>query len=173
MGVPRRNFVTWMIFELLDADVPMAPLESTYQWLRRSNKIDRKKYRDSIRGMRERGTLRIIKKKDKEYIVLTKAGVLQVLLHKAKVVIQKNWDRKWRVIIFDIPEEFHLLRDSFRRLLRQNNFIKLQNSVFISPYSLSREALQYLKQTGLMEFIRIMKVEEMDSDIDLRKKFNV
>ena len=36
-------------------------------------------------------------------------------------------------------------RHLFRKLLRKNGFYKLQASVFISPYSLNREALEYLR----------------------------
>jgi len=49
----------------------------------------------------------------------------------------------------------------------------LQASVFISPHPLNREALIYLRQSGLMEFIRILRVDEMDNDKRLRKKFGL
>ena len=95
------------------------------------------------------------------------------MLLKARVTKSEKWDGKWRVLVFDIPEAFHLERDRFRLLLKQNNFVKLQASVFISPYSLSREAIIYLKEANLMPFVRIMKVEEMDDDKDLKKRFKL
>ncbi len=45
--------------------------------------------------------------------------------------------------------------------------------MFINPYSLNREAVSYLKESGLMDYIRILKVEEMDNDLDLQKKFKL
>jgi hypothetical protein len=49
----------------------------------------------------------------------------------------------------------------------------LQDSVYANPYPLNREAVKYLEETGLSEYIRIIKVEEMDNDRDLKKKFGL
>jgi phenylacetic acid degradation operon negative regulatory protein len=85
----------------------------------------------------------------------------------------EKWDKNWRLIIFDIPETSREKRDELRWLLKKNHFIKLQSSVFISPYSLNREAIAYLKQTGLINYIRILKVSEIDDDKYLIKKFGL
>ena len=85
----------------------------------------------------------------------------------------KRWDGKWRLVIFDIPESSREKRDHLRYLLKQNKFCKLQASVFISPYPLNREALEYLQFSKLFDYIRILRVDEMDNDSDLRKKFKL
>src|SRR3989344_4076427 len=46
----------------------------------------------------------------------------------------KKWDGKWRIIIFDIPQELHRERNILRRRLRSMGFYMLQKSVFIFPY---------------------------------------
>ena len=96
-----------------------------------------------------------------------------MLLIKAKMEKPKVWDGYWRMIIFDIPEDNHKDRDKLRGLLKRNDFVMLQASVFISPYPLNREAIAYLKQTGLKAYIRIIKVSELDDDVDMKKKFNL
>ncbi|MEK7161155.1 MAG: CRISPR-associated endonuclease Cas2, partial [Patescibacteria group bacterium] len=83
------------------------------------------------------------------------------------------WDGQWRMVIFDIPEDFREKRDLLRSLLKRNQFIKLQASVFISPYALNREAIEYLNISGLKRYIRIIKIDEIDSDEDLKKRFNL
>jgi hypothetical protein len=60
-----------------------------------------------------------------------------------------------------------------RALLLKNNYYKLQDSVYINPYPLNREAIKYLKDTGLIEFIRIIRVDELDEDHDLKKRFGL
>ena len=147
---------------------------SPYRW--RSWAIhgkDYKSYRSSVYNSRRRGLLEIENKSGKKFIKLTKKGQLEVLLAKAKMPREKNWDGKWRLIIFDIPENAKHHRDQLRDLLKKNDFRKLQASVYVNPYALNREAVQYLQETGLNEFIRILKVEEMDNDKDLKKKFNL
>ena len=174
MGVPRRNVFTSWILELVNPDFPVMPFETVYEFLVRTHQINRKQYHQTIRSLRNRNIISLVKKQNKVFIKFTKKGCLEVLLQKAKLPQEnKNWDRKWRVLIFDIPEAFHAERDKFRKLLKANGFMKLQGSVFVSPYPLSREAIRYLGQVGLNTFIRIMKVEEMDNDTDLKKKFNL
>ncbi|MBI5530151.1 MAG: hypothetical protein HY918_01480 [Candidatus Doudnabacteria bacterium] len=164
-----------LVLECLDLDTPFLPLESLYDFAKRKNLrgFTRDKYTNALWKMNRSGYLKIIKKNDQKFLKITNKGQLEKLLQKAGLDVAKNWDGKWRVIIFDIPESFHHLRDHFRWMLKKNNFKKLQASVFISPYPLNRDAIQYLTETKLINFIRIIKVEEMDNDKDLRKMFNL
>lgn len=75
--------------------------------------------------------------------------------------------------MFDIPEGCKEKRNVLRILLKQNGYIKLQASVYINPYPLNREAVRYLNNSGLRSYIRIIKVEEMDFEKDLIKKFGL
>ena len=43
--------------------------------------------------------------------------------------------------------------------MRQNNFVKLQASVYINPFPLNAQAVEYLKNSGLMEYIRNLRVD--------------
>lgn len=47
---------------------------------------------------------------------------------------KKKWDKRWRVIIFDIKEERRAVRDKIRGQLEKIGFYKLQNSVWVYPY---------------------------------------
>lgn len=119
------------------------------------------------------GYIKYENKNTKRFIKITKKGELEALFAKAILPIAQKWDGKWRLVIFDIPEETREKRDQLRFLLKKNNFKMLQASVFISPYALNREALIYLKQTGLIDYIRILKVEDMDNDKVLKKLFGL
>lgn len=147
---------------------------SPYEWRRRIlHGGSYASYKSSVYNLRKRGVIKIISKDGKKFLQLTKKGELEVLLAKAKLPVKGKWDGKWRIIIFDIPEGAKHLRNKFRSLLKKNNFRKLQASVYVSPHPLNREAIKYLEQTGLMSYIRIIKVEEMDNDSQIRKKFGL
>jgi DNA-binding transcriptional regulator PaaX len=45
-----------------------------------------------------------------------------------------KWDKKWRIIMFDIPEKHKTTRDYISSHLRRIGFWQLQRSVFIYPY---------------------------------------
>jgi phenylacetic acid degradation operon negative regulatory protein len=130
-------------------------------------------YRNTVYNLAKRGAIEIIKKNSQRFLKLTAKGELEALLVKAKMPVQEKWDGKWRMIIFDIPEETKVKRDQLRELLKKNNFYKLQASVYIYPYSLNRGAISYLQKTGLIDYIRMARVDEMDNDKDLQKKFKL
>lgn len=153
--------------------MPM-PFETPYSWIRRYSGVPRKKYRDTVYQMEKRGIVESSKKSAGKFLQLTRRGELELLLFKG-IKIKKNekWDGKWRVIMFDIPERARKLRDRFRWLLKRNGYQKIQQSVFINPRPLNKEAVEYLKKSGLMKYIRILRVDCMDDDRQLRKDFKL
>lgn len=50
------------------------------------------------------------------------------------VVSKSHWDQKWRIIMFDIPEEHKTMRDYISRHLKRIGFKQLQRSAFVFPY---------------------------------------
>jgi len=103
-----------------------------------------KSFRSTVYNLKKRGIITITRKKDKSFACLTKKGQLAVLLTKADIKKPQSWDGKWRVVMFDIPEEVKEKRDQLRALIKRNNFFKFQASVHIHPYPFNREALSYL-----------------------------
>ena len=134
---------------------------------------NQKSFRNSLYQLQKRGWIRFEDRNNKRFVKLTSNGELRALVVKAQFPIIEKWDGKWRIVMFDIPEESREKRDLLRWLLKKRGFRKLQDSVFIHPYPLNREAIVYLKKTGLQNYIRILKVEKMDDDKDLRKMFQL
>lgn len=70
------------------------------------------------------------------FITLTEKGkeMLRRLQIRDTVVIPKKWDKKWRIVIFDIKEYRKTLRDKLRLTLISIGFKRLQHSVWVFPY---------------------------------------
>lgn len=152
------------------------PLEYTESWRYKQLKNRKSKFiYDNLYKLKSRGLVREISKNGKHFMELTKKGQMETLFLKAYEGSNRkqDWDGKWRLAIFDIPEDTKDKREKLRRLLRQNGFVKLQASVFISPYQLNRAAVEYLKASGLIEFIRLARIDDLDDDKDLRKHFKL
>lgn len=49
----------------------------------------------------------------------------------------REWDGKWRMVLFDLPETLRWLRLRIRRMLKDAHFGNLQNSVWITPWDLT------------------------------------
>ncbi len=61
-----------------------------------------------------------------------------------KIKTKKVWDGKWRVVVYDVPEENKINRNKLRRKLQEIGFRLLQSSVWVYPYK--SEALVDLKK---------------------------
>jgi phenylacetic acid degradation operon negative regulatory protein len=121
----------------------------------------------------KKGWIRYEDKEGKRYIKLTKQGKLKTLLLKFNVNKDHKWNGKWCVVVFDIPESTAKLRSQLVYQLRELSFVKLQASVYISPYALNEEAMEYLRTTKLIDYLRIMTVEKLDDDRKLKEKFGL
>ncbi len=151
----------------------ISPYGVGYKLAMKQRCLSRREFGQAVFRLNKRGLISIFSKNNERFIKLTQKGQLEVLLSKAKIERQNVWDRKWRLFIFDIPEESKDKRNTLRSLLKKNDFCKLQASVYISPYPLNREAINYLNSSGLREYIRILKVDEIDDDKDLLRIFNL
>ena len=60
-----------------------------------------------------------------------KQKALQFNINELKIKTPIKWDRKWRLVIFDIPEKLKKLRDSLRMHFQEVGLIELQKSVFV------------------------------------------
>ena len=121
---------------------------------------------------KKRGWLQEEYKESKRIIKLTKEGQLEALFQKARLdEVHIGWDGKWRMVVFDIPENARSVRNHLRRLLKSFGFRPLQASVYVYPFPLNNSAMEYLKHSKLMRYIRFARVDALDDDSDLRKQF--
>src|SRR3989338_1306775 len=85
----------------------------------------------------------------------------------------KKWDKKWRVIIFDIPEKKKKARDDLTVLFRQTGIRRLQNSVWIYPYD-CEDIITLLKiDFRIGKYLLYMIVDELENDKHLREEFGL
>jgi CRISPR-associated endonuclease Cas2 len=161
------------------ADFVPEPLEHKTAYVRRvifgQGSNNYKAYWKIFNYLERKGWVKVYTKEkaDTQFVKLTKKGQLQTLLMKAVIQKPQKWDGKWRMIIYDIPEDSRKHRYLFRKLLKQNGFYQFQQSVFINPYPLNKEAITYLQQTGLDKYIRIVRVDQLDREEDLKKYFGL
>ena len=74
----------------------------------------------------------------------------------------KKIDGKWRLIIFDIPEDKKISRDAFRRKLLQLGFIRLQDSVFVSAYPCKREIDFLCHYLGISDYVTLVSLDKIE-----------
>ena len=96
-------------------------------------------------------------------------------LEAREYAIQKprRWDRKWRVLIFDIPEYRKGMRDKIRYTLRTIGFVRLQDSVWIYPYD-CEDLITLLKADfHVGRDMLYMIVDSLEGDATIKKRFGL
>ncbi len=83
------------------------------------------------------------------------------------------WDKKWRIVIFDVWERRRDVRNRLRGLLESNGFVKIQNSVWVYPYP-CEELFAFLRADlhlglGMLYIV----AEEIENDRRFREHFGL
>ncbi|MBL9168893.1 MAG: hypothetical protein JNN07_14230 [Verrucomicrobiales bacterium] len=95
-------------------------------------------YRRGFLGrLQELEAMKFVERRDvglKRMFRLTESGRLHALGGSdPESQWNRPWDGKWRLVIFDVPNEHTRLRNRFRAQLRRAGYGWLQNSVWVSP----------------------------------------
>jgi len=109
-------------------------------------------------------------------VKITRNGLVRALtyqLDSMKIKKPKRWDRKWRVVIFDIPEKYKRVRELFRMRLKQLELYPLQDSVYIHPFPCFKE-IEFLRELyGISMKVEYLLVEKLEDDDYLRERFDL
>ncbi|MEK9131864.1 MAG: CRISPR-associated endonuclease Cas2 [Patescibacteria group bacterium] len=110
------------------------------------------------------------------YLELTQEGeqMLRTLeLRNFKFKKPKQWDKKWRVLVFDIPEKRRLTRDKIRMTLQSIGFIRLQDSVWIYPYKCEDLVTLLKADFKVGKDMLYLTVDNVENDSGIKKYFGL
>jgi DNA-binding transcriptional regulator PaaX len=83
----------------------------------------------------------------------------------------KYWDRKWRIVFFDIPETSKSSRDGFAAKARGLGFKVLQRSVFVHPFSCREEVVRIAEHFGVSRYVSYIETAHLDNETALVRRF--
>jgi len=155
---PRRQ---WIILK-----------ETAKEWKR----IDQKILQDEIRKLYQ---TKLVEKKENpdgsHTLLLTEKGKLRALTYhfQEMKIERKNWDGKWRVVLFDIPEKLKQGRETLRLKLKDLGFHELQESIFIFPYKCQNEIEFIIEFFNLRRYVRFGILDFIDNELHLKKIFKL
>lgn len=85
----------------------------------------------------------------------------------------KSWDKKWRVLIFDIPERRRTMRTRIRHVLADIGFMRLQDSVWIHPYECEDFVALLKADFHIGKDLLYLTVESLEFDRPWRHAFQL
>ncbi len=83
-----------------------------------------------------------------------------------------HWDKKWRLVFFDIPEKHKSGRDALSLKLRTLGFKPLQKSVWIYPFPCQDEIMRVCQVYKVSRYVTYIETSHIDNDPVLKKKFS-
>jgi len=140
-------------------------------------KFKKDKFVNSFNYLKKRGLIEIKREGHDVRITLTKEGKKlagKYQIDDLEIEKPRKWDKKWRVVIFDVPTTSRLIRDIFRRKLKDFGFYPLQQSVWMIPYPCQEEITLLREFLGLnKKQVQILEVTKLENEYFFKKIFNL
>lgn len=134
--------------------------ENMYGWVPR--KFKRNNFSHLVWRSMKTGFIEKVEKNGEVYLRLTTQGHKKITRDFPLLVLQrKQWDRKWRVVMFDIAEKEKRLRDNFRLKLKELGFGMLQESVFITPHDVLSDFMEFVESQEFSDSVYAMEVSKI------------
>lgn len=116
----------------------------------------------ALKRLREKGYIeKVPDSRDESKIIfkLTNLGKEFLLLTKSDAEIE--WDGKWRVVVFDIPESKRTIRNILRSRLKLWNFTPWQQSVWASKKNITNKLRGLIKELGIEDWVLVIESDNV------------
>lgn len=144
-----------------------------YKYLRERVK-NKDSYYTKLWKLEKQGYIKRYKKEKESIITLTTFGKNKAkyyLAEKITIPVPEKWDKKWRIVAFDIPNNKKTARNILANKLKKLGFIRLQKSIFVFPYDCKKE-VDYLKEIyQIKPYVQCILADQIDSEADLLNYF--
>lgn len=131
--------------------------------------------RKSLKNLEKKEIIDLIEKDDQVYVYIKNIKHPYIVRYSIKALLdlkkkKKNWNGKWFMVFFDVPEIQRNKRDYIRKFLTKVGFFRYQKSVYLFPYECEKE-IKLIKK--IVEGARYMKyiIAERVEDEDIAKTF--
>lgn len=169
---------------MLEAGLALGLTQSpkTHWWiLKQIPKEWRKINRQALeRAINSLYTSRLVEEKNNRdgttTLILSENGKKQTLefnLEKMEIKKPARWDNKWRIVMFDIPEQKKRLREALRFHFKEIGLLELQKSVLVFPYPCEKEIEFIVELYNARKYVRLVLADKIDNELHLMKKFNL
>ena len=141
------------------------------------NAINRRALNQAIQNLYKSKLVSTKSNKDGTFtLVLSKEGkevALRYDLDNLVIKMPPYWDKKWRVVMFDVPENLKGVRDALRMHFKNMGFSEFQKSVFVHPYPCASEIEYIMEFYNARRHIRFMTATDIDNAPELIRHFHL
>lgn len=137
---------------------------------------DKRKTQRVLKRISHQKLVEISEEKDGEVIRITEKGrqkILKYAFDEMQIKRPRRWDGIWRIVAFDVPNKNKKARDALRMKLRELDFTKLQESVFVHPYDCKNEIDFIGEIFNIRENINYIEAVSIEDESYLKKHFKL
>lgn len=130
----------------------------------------------TLKRLRKQKVVRFKTVGDKTIIELTNKGKKKILKYSLEEMEIKRpgiWDRKWRLIIYDVPNSKRYAAGSFSDMLESLGMYRLQKSVFIYPFPCHDEVRFLREYFNIANNVWLLTVIAFENDEAFRDYFGI
>lgn len=125
-----------------------------------------KRLRKALYELKRQKYIEFVEEKEgEEFYRITEKGKMKLRkfsFDNLGVPKPKNWDGKWRLIVFDIPHSKKQARDALREKLIDLDCYQLQKSVWVHPFPCQEEIFYVANVFEVSNFIEVFTVEDFN-----------
>ena len=104
------------------------------------------------------GEIEKVIKDNQVYLRLTSAGKEQLKRDFPLLAMKmRQWDKKWRMVFYDIAEVSRYKRDILRIKLQELGFGMIQRSVWITPFDFAKDFREFIKSKDLGDNVHVFE----------------
>ena len=132
-------------------------------------RIDKKKIHRAIKILEKKEIIVIKKIGEQVFVQLHDKGKSTVLKYSVKSLLnfkkaKKEWQKKWYLVLFDVPEIQRNKRDYLRRFLLKLGFYPYQKSVYLFPYECEKEIRLIKKIVEGSKYMSYIVAEKIENE---------
>lgn len=131
---------------------------------------DKEKFSRELYRLKQAGLIKDYFKEKEHFIQLTTKGkkkLKRIIVDEIDFKISNKWDKKWRVVAFDVPNTKSRERDILRHKLETIGFYQLQKSVYVFPYECFKEIKLIRDMYFLGPNVEYLVVDRLETEADL------
>lgn len=158
----RRNSLSFYLLLALEKTIDGVAYYNDFvnnpgYWVYGTGKdFDKPVISQAIKRLREKGYIETEVNEKKVIIKLTELGADTLGL----VYEDQPWDKKWRIVIYDIPEDKRRIRDLFRRRLKEWDFKNWQQSIWITKSNVTIKLRKLVQKLGIADWVVVIESDD-------------
>lgn len=130
----------------------------------------------ALKRMETQQLIDIKEKNDKVIIIITEKGKKRLLKYNIddmQIKKPKKWDKKWRLVSFDVPEKQKKAREALRNKLKDLDFFPLQKSLFIYPFP-CKDEIDFISEIfQIQRYIVFIETSNINNEYRIKEYFNL